>query len=138
MPENTTWDRVKTTTVPIGVVVTGLLFAQPVFNWFHAYHAPFITHAEASAQIETKLAQVEHKVEENTAATQALKNELRMRSALQRVEALEARLYVLNRDQADPDLVHEIEISLGRANQYLDCLIGGLSHCERLEPGRTR
>jgi hypothetical protein len=135
MPDKFDW---KNTSIPLGFLAAILVTAGPAVHWFNDYHAGFITSAEANEQIERKLGELEAKVEENTDTTIELKKEFRIRFALQRVEALEARLYVLQRDQADPDLVYDVEGDLDRASAYSDCLIDDRPNCQHLEPGRTR
>lgn len=138
MPESINWETIKNTPVSVSLVLLALFTIYQGWARFDDYHDGFITRAQANQEIEKHLAHLETKVDRNTSSTDSLQRELRMKFALARVEALETRLYTLNRDQADPDLIHEIEIALGHARDYCDCLLAELPNCQHLEPGRAR
>jgi len=135
MPDEINWNKIK---IPLGVLAGLVMFIAPAVNWFSDYHATFITAAEAGQEIDQHLEELSRKVDQNTNAVTDLQQELRIRMSLARVEALEARLYILNRDGADPDLIHEVEADLHHARSYSTCLVDGKPNCQHLELGRSR
>jgi len=135
MPDEINWNKIK---IPLGVLAGLVMFIAPAVNWFSDYHATFITAAEAGQEIDQHLEELSRKVDQNTNAVTDLQQELRIRMSLARVEALEARLYILNRDGADPDLIHEVEADLNHARSYSNCLVDGKPNCQHLELGRSR
>lgn len=131
-----TLEKLKEASVPVGFIVAFVLFIGPFLAWVDAYHAEFITASEASGQhvaIEDRLEIIEGKLGENTLATHALQTEFRARMSLQSIAALESKVYVLERDKADPGLVHETKRELEQARAYADCLLAGRSNCQLLE-----
>jgi len=133
-----TWNKIKSTGIPIGLLAALVFSALPLVDWFTDYHAAFITIAEADSKIDRHLQDLERKVDQNKSAVTDLQHELRIRMSMARVEALEDRLYVLNRDGANDDLIHEVENDLSHAQIYTDCLVEARPNCQHLEPGRTR
>jgi hypothetical protein len=137
MPEIDT-QTLSRTGISLGVVLAVLAGSVPVIDWFIGYHAEFITAAEADEKITEHLHEIEEKVDQNTLSVNSLQAEVRLRFALQRLETLEGRLYVLRRDGADPELIHEVEADYTRALEYRDCLLAERSTCKHLELGRSR
>jgi len=138
MPGTVTLENIKSQPISFGLVLTMILGAWPAVGWFNEYHSNFISRVEASQQIEEHLSHLEQKVDRNTDTLTDFQKEVRIRYALGRVETLEARLYTLRRDSADPDLIHELEGDLDHARTYADCLLADRPNCRHLEPGRSR
>ena len=138
MPDDITWEKIKGTGIPLGVLGALILAAAPAVSWFSTYHSTFITAAQAADQIDDHLETLARKVDKNTKTVTDLQQELRIRMATARVEALEARLYVLHRDGADPELIYEVEQDLKHARTYSTCLVDARPNCQHLEPGRSR
>lgn len=138
MPGTVTVDGIKKQPISVGVVLTIIIGAWPTVGWFNDYHTKFISKAEASQHIEKHLTELEQKVDRNTDTLNDFQKEVRIRYALGRVESLEARLYTLTRDGADPELIHEVESDLDHARAYCDCLLENRPNCRHLEPGRAR
>lgn len=141
MPDFMSWEKLRDTSIPLGFLLTLAILAGPFVSWLDDYHADFITTTEANEQnekIDARLHLIEEKLESNTEATQALQTELRIRMSLQLVESLEAKLYVLERDNADQARIHETKRDLDRALLYSNCLLDARPNCQHLEPGRMR
>jgi hypothetical protein len=138
VPAQLTLENLKRSTISIGLLLALAGAVWPATAWFQSFHNDFVTKDEAAKQIAQELGHIEQKVDQNTRTLDDHVEEFRIRMALYRIENLEGRLYVLRRDNANPELVHELEQDLDHAQDYKTCLVAGRRNCQHLEPGRSR
>ena len=120
-----TWEVVKSQQISIGT----LIVCAFVFLWFRGWLGDnFVTKAEASDYNR----QVTAQISDNTLLLTALTKEIRVAAIYGRVGTLEAKVYVMQRDGANPSFLKEETDRLGRAIEYRDCLLANNRSCDLL------
>ena len=126
------WEIIKSQQISIGtLVVCGMALL-----WMRGWLGDnFVTKAEAAeynAQVSAQISEVTGQISDNTLLLTALTKEIRVAAIYGRVGTLEAKVYVMERDGANPSFLKEESDRLGRAIEYRDCLLANNRSCDLL------